>query len=1587
MTATYPRSAPLVAIKKNTGLLPSHVKELKSLIKRTIKDNKEPAIIFEITSRVQEALDTYEAGTNNESLEDQRLNRIKAEEQKQKDAEEAMRYKHEQDVKEEKRMLDQMVKEELRRRKDKESQANIHIASANSLENTDTSEDVVTFDRPISIRNSNGHLFEFKSVINKIPAKLDFFGKHFIVKPLIKDEVSTDVSLLLSEITIDESYWQTADGTKKIYQLETDLEAVRKLHHANIVPLYASAISRVPSATEWKINLLSETSPMGTVHDLLETVGTVNVKIAKAWAMQLLEALEYIHKSGFPHKSVCTENIVLYRNKELGETQVKLRHVGYGERLTELNQDHPFNQIPIVSSTSQRWQPPELDKTGSSITKKCDIFNFGVAFAEIIAGKNVTLMYETPQEFLDNNDFSQSLKDFFVSMFKPIPKKRSSALDLLTCSFLRLEVDDSSINVLTDKSQSTNGGASGSTVAFRRRSTNRVRRSFSADPKRTVAIQPPMYYSRYAHDFDESSSLGKGAFGEVVKARNKLDGRYYAIKKIHASDSKLNSILQEVWLLSRLNHQYVVRYFGAWLEDDFQIYSDAVAGTSDEDDDSDTETEVSHQLALANSISFYSQSHSKYNGGESMSKPISFLSQSMHGESGIQIEFGDSSNEEEDSYEDDNSTEEQSSSGSEDEEDDDEDETSTALRTKPRQPKTRANMSTLFIQMEYCEKHTLADLIREGLYSKPEEYWRLFRQTLEALNHIHNEGVIHRDLKPMNIFIDQSGNVKVGDFGLAKSIGQNVLMSSTANPSPDGEDLTTEVGTTLYIANEVLMKPSNSAKNGGGVFYDAKVDMYSLGIIFFEMVFQMDTGMERVNTIRGLRTADIRFPQSFLASKYEKEREIIYQLLDHNPAKRPSARELLNSKLVPAPHKDEIVRETLQSIIDTQRDSPWISQVYSALFSKKLDGASAVLYDKFKFSNLKTTTDHLLHSKMVELITEVFKRHGAIEIDERAPIFPCSSYYDSPSVVKLMDTTGNILQMPFDLTLPFASKVAERPPPFQKCFDFGYVYRADEKQKGTMPRKYHEICFDIVSSGSANSDLYEAEVIKVLDEVINIFPGFKQESIAIYINHVSVLDAILRHCSFRDHQWASALMLLGQSGVGPAQQNIKQELLAEFSLSSTALNELELFGFRDFVDKAEARLLKLMGDTDLGKSFKDGIANIRAVITYLGELGITKRVYFAPLSNYNPRFYKGGIMFQVVYEEKKRLLLAAGGRYDHLIKSLSHMSLQQGPPARGVGFTMPLDRLMDYLLGYREQSLRKSKKSSNKFLKKSVQQGAALPSALMSPSRCDVLITSFKGSATEKLCLNITRELWSHKIRTDYVRGCVSSEELMAIAEKDHINCVVIVKQQSSYSSANFRPLRIKTLEPRNDFDLAVDELIPFLLNMISERERSRPVTLGGGGGGGAMLAKYAATGEATGGHGTGNEESDDGSVSGGGAVSAPSSVVILNESGKLKGGKKNRWLLEQTASEKTQEFVRKLGAAPVYSLDVKDETMEAITLTSPHQPDEWKRRVVGTSPNQKWYLLDIQAALAKEALRNTEAVLLYSTKTGKTCIYNLQQR
>ena len=124
------------------------------------------------------------------------------------------------------------------------------------------------------------------------------------------------------------------------------------------------------------------------------------------------------------------------------------------------------------------------------------------------------------------------------------------------------------------------------------------------------------------------------------------------------------------------------------------------------------------------------------------------------------------------------------------------------------------------------------------------------------------QGIIHRDLKPVNLFLDSQGRIKIGDFGLATTnsiarggMGPDVQDHHDNSQSPKSsssakESVTGKVGTTLYVAPEV-------GKRGGiKVKYSPKVDLYSLGIIFFEMCFRpLTTSMERVQVLGNIRTA------------------------------------------------------------------------------------------------------------------------------------------------------------------------------------------------------------------------------------------------------------------------------------------------------------------------------------------------------------------------------------------------------------------------------------------------------------------------------------------------------------------------------------------------------------------------------------------------------------------------------------------------------------------------------------------------------------------------------------------------------------
>ncbi|KAM4040904.1 interferon-induced, double-stranded RNA-activated protein kinase-like isoform 1-T1 [Anomaloglossus baeobatrachus] len=100
----------------------------------------------------------------------------------------------------------------------------------------------------------------------------------------------------------------------------------------------------------------------------------------------------------------------------------------------------------------------------------------------------------------------------------------------------------------------------------------------SLQPSSAISGHPSRTQSALA-EFDSITKLDKGAYGQVVKARKKIDDRFYAVKKVQVRDDKVQ---HEVKVLASLEHQHIVRYYNAWLaQDDFPDSSESSSSSSD----------------------------------------------------------------------------------------------------------------------------------------------------------------------------------------------------------------------------------------------------------------------------------------------------------------------------------------------------------------------------------------------------------------------------------------------------------------------------------------------------------------------------------------------------------------------------------------------------------------------------------------------------------------------------------------------------------------------------------------------------------------------------------------------------------------------------------------------------------------------------------------------------------------------------------------------------------------------------------------------------------------------------------------------
>eukprot|EP01041_Mallomonas_annulata_P007440 gene7440-15218_t len=181
------------------------------------------------------------------------------------------------------------------------------------------------------------------------------------------------------------------------------------------------------------------------------------------------------------------------------------------------------------------------------------------------------------------------------------------------------------------------------------------------------------------------------------------------------------------------------------------------------------------------------------------------------------------------------------------------------------------------IVMEYADGGDLSNYIkaRKGKYMSESQLLQLFVQIALAMKHVHDRKILHRDLKPGNIFLTSTGMVKLGDFGIAR-----VLRNT-------GELASTQIGTPYFMSPEQMENKK----------YSNKSDVWSLGCVLYEMAclkVPFDGGSMK-QLIQNILTSN----PAPVPSVFSRDlRELAKDMLAKNPRDRPSVNAILSRSVI-----------------------------------------------------------------------------------------------------------------------------------------------------------------------------------------------------------------------------------------------------------------------------------------------------------------------------------------------------------------------------------------------------------------------------------------------------------------------------------------------------------------------------------------------------------------------------------------------------------------------------------------------------------------------------------------------------------------
>lgn len=442
-----------------------------------------------------------------------------AQEQRQQEEKKKM-----EETEEEDRMLQQMVQDEVKRKRDREKEArrkNRPVGVSFALPGQDQGQsdlETITFDQPCSLTDSSGYPIIFHAVTDKEKFLDGPTTIVYEVRPVLPAGQKRP-KLALKHVEVHASGKDDDQFKKQLQTLERRLEAMKRVRHEAIHEVFDYRLDRMADITDngnvmsWNVFVLSPLADPGSLETLLRFF-PMDPNRARSWTVSLLDALGHLHNQGLVHQNIHLGNILLVKENRR-DLVPKLADVAYQRELHNLTTAKTVTSM--TDARSAYWFPPEIAVAVTpKYTEKTDIWDFGLVFLQLFLGHDVVQKYASRKTLIDSLPLSGPLEDAISRFFTDDPRKRPRAFEMSSDVFLATDVE-----IYTHEELAV--GADNDLAALPQFTPARPR------PRGDSFTNRGFTTSRYKEDFVEEGRLGKGAFGQVVKARKKLDGQIYGM--------------------------------------------------------------------------------------------------------------------------------------------------------------------------------------------------------------------------------------------------------------------------------------------------------------------------------------------------------------------------------------------------------------------------------------------------------------------------------------------------------------------------------------------------------------------------------------------------------------------------------------------------------------------------------------------------------------------------------------------------------------------------------------------------------------------------------------------------------------------------------------------------------------------------------------------------------------------------------------------------------------------------------------------------------------------------------------------------